>query len=379
MKILHVVQSLDPAWGGIARVLPELAAGLAAAGEHCRIATLAGGRYGAAPDIDGVEVLSFAAGPSRLGRSDEFDRRIGDLVGEANVVHLHGLWTGQNRSAGRAARRAGRPYVMTPHSHMMPWAWNRSRWKKRLAGWLFEHRNLRGAACLHALAAGEAEPMRALGFNPRVEIIPNGLHAAAYHDLPPADGLIERHPELKDRRWLLFLGRVAEQKGIVPALQACFDVAASGDDWQFVVAGPDEFGMRRMLEAAVARKGMTERVTFTGMLPRNEALACLGRASVLLQPSLGEGLSLSILEALAAGVPVIISPACNMPEVGEANAGRIVEPSRPAIAAALRELLDAGESELAAMGARARKLAAERFDWGRIVPQYRRMYEALGR
>ncbi len=377
MNILHVVQSLDPSWGGIARVLPELAAQLAAAGDRCRIATLVGGRFGDAPTIDDVEVLTFEAGPSRLGGSPAFDRQIGDLVREADVVHLHGLWTGQNKSAGRAARAAARPYVMTPHSHMMPWAWRRSRWKKRLAGWLFEHRNLRGAACLHALAQGEAEHMRARGFNPRIEVVPNGIRAADFETLPPADDLIQRHPNLADRRWLLFLGRISEQKGIVPAMQGCFDVSAAGDDWQLVIAGPDEFGMKSMIQATVARKRLTDRVTFLGMIPRQEVLACLGRSSVLLQPSLSEGLSLSILEALASGLPVIISPACNMPEVAEADAGRIVEPQRVAIGRALRELLPMPKEALREMGARGRTLAAARFDWQQLVPRYRKMYESL--
>jgi glycosyltransferase involved in cell wall biosynthesis len=378
MRILHVVQSLDPAWGGIARVLPALAGELAKAGAACRIATLAGGRFGVPPDIPGVEVISFAPnGGTRLGRSREFDLHIADLAAESDVVHLHGLWTGQNWSAGKATRRAGKPYVITPHSMMMPWAWRRSWWKKRPAGWLFEHRNLRGAACLHALAEGEAEHMRALGFNPRIEVIPNGLHVGEFADLPPADALCERFPMLKDRRWLLFLGRIHPQKGIIQGMQACFDVLASAKDWHLIVAGPDEISMQRVLEAAVRRKGAADRVTFTGLLSRQEVLAALGRAKLLLQPSMSEGLSMSILEALAAGVPVVISPACNMPEVAQRGAGRIVESDRRSISAALRQLVVMDDDELAELGRRGRELAQEKFDWSNLIPQYRAMYEKL--
>ncbi len=115
-----------------------LASRLAAAGDTCRIAVLDGGRFGKAQGVEGVEVLGFEPHPTcRLGRSKAFDRRIGDLVREADVVHLHGLWSGQNWSAGKAARKQGTPLVMTPHSMMMPWAWRRSAWKKRPIGWLF--------------------------------------------------------------------------------------------------------------------------------------------------------------------------------------------------------------------------------------------------
>jgi glycosyltransferase involved in cell wall biosynthesis len=378
MRILHVVQSLDPAWGGIARVLPELAAGLSQSGLSIRIATLAGGRFGTPPPIPGVEVLGFSRnGEGGLGRSRDFDRRIPELVADSDVVHLHGLWTGQNWSAGRAARRIGRPYLMTPHSMMMPWAWNRRWWKKRPAGWLFEHRNLRAAARLHALAEGEAEAMRALGFNSAIEVIPNGLHVKEFAKLPPADSLCERFPELSNRRWMLFLGRIHPQKGIIQGMQACFDVFAAAKDWHLVVAGPDEIGMKPAMEAAVRRKGAADRVTFTSLLNRREVLAALGRAKVLLQPSMSEGLSMSILEALAAGVPVIISPACNMPEVAQRGAGRVVEPERREIAAVLRQVVAMDDEELRVMGERGRELAEDRFDWANLIPQYRAMYEKV--
>lgn len=375
MKILHVVQSLDPAWGGIARVLPELAAGLAAAGESCRIATLAGGRYGTPPAVPGVEVLRFdAPDASKLGKSAAFNRDIGRLVSETDLVHLHGLWTGQNWAAGKAARKARKPYIITPHSMMMPWAWQRSRLKKKLAGLLFEHANLRGAALLHALSQGEADAMRALGFNSRIELVPNGLHTAQFASLPAPDAFIQRFPETRDRRWILFLGRISEQKGIIEGMRGCFDAAAGGKDFQLIVAGNDEFGLQKLLETAVRRKGLEGRVTFTGVLDRPTVLSVLSRTTLLLQPSKSEGLSLSILEAMAAGVPVLISPACNMPEVEAHGAGRIVEPDRGAISTALKQLFSLSPPELASMGTRGRDLARNRFDWAKVLPEYRKMY-----
>jgi glycosyltransferase involved in cell wall biosynthesis len=257
---------------------------------------------------------------------------------------------------------------------MMPWAWERSWWKKRPVGWLFEHKNLREAKCLHALAEGEAEAMRALGFNDRIEVIPNGLRTAEFLNLPPADQLIDRFPELRDRRWVLFLGRIHPQKGIVQAMQACFDLLAFADDWHLVIAGPDEVGLAKMLQAAIARKNLQNRVTFTGMLERKDVRALLGRASLLLQPSMSEGLSMSILEALAAGLPVLISTACNMPEIETEKAGRVVPPTRADLAYAMRGMVKQGKEDLAEMGRRARKLAEDRFDWARVIPRYREMY-----
>jgi glycosyltransferase involved in cell wall biosynthesis len=377
-RILHVVQSLDPAWGGIARVLPDLAVRLSAAGDPCRIATLTGDRFGAPPNGLNVEVRTFAATPnSRLGSSPDFNRAIDSLVAECDVVHLHGLWSAQNWSTGKAARRAGKPHIMTPHSMMMPWAWRRSWWKKRPIGWLFEHKNLRTAACLHALTTGEADAIRALGFNDKVVTIPNGLSVTDFASPPSAASLAQRFPKMAGKKWLVMLGRIAEQKGIRAGMQGCFDALATGKDWHLVIAGPDEFGLRPMLEAAVGRKGLADHVTFTGMLDRPDVLALLGNAKLLLQPSFSEGLSMSILEAMATGVPVLISTECNLPEVATAGAGKVIEPTRRAVAAAMRELVALPDEALKDMGQKARDLAHDRFDWSKLIPQYQRMYRDM--
>ena len=377
LKVLHVVQSLDPSWGGIARVVPELAAGLRGAGVESRIATLAGGRYGEPPADIAVPVRTFPASDGALGRSTEFNRAIRDLTAEADVVHLHGLWQGQNWSAGNAARKLGRPYIMTPHSMMMPWAWRQSAWKKRPIGWLFEHNNLRRAARLHALAPGEAEHMQALGFNSSIEVIPNGIWPREFENLPDPAPLLARFPQLEGKHLLLFLSRISVQKGIVPLLQACFDAAPAGSDWRLVIAGPDSKGIRGMIEAAVRRKGMTDRVVFTGMLNRQDVSALLAAADIFAQPSLSEGLSISILEAMAGGLPVVISPACNLPEIKTADAGRIVEARRRPIAAALRQLMELSSEERTAMGDRSRRLVNEQFNWERLLPRYAAMYESV--
>ncbi|MCB9853621.1 MAG: glycosyltransferase [Phycisphaerales bacterium] len=377
MHILHITQSLDPAWGGIAAVLPVLARRLVDAGLRCTLLTLSGDRFGTPAELPGLEVVAFPAiANSPLGRSSAFNHQIDEFVHDADVVHLHGLWAGQNWSAGNSARRQSKPIVITPHSHMMPWAWRRSAWKKRPVGWLFEHRNLRSAACLHALAAGEAAHMRKLGFNSNIRIIPNGLAPERFATLPTADSLEERFPELADKRWLLTLGRIAEQKGIIPGLRGMLATLPDHPEWQIVIAGPDPFELRPRLEAMAAEVRLRGRVTFTDMLHREDVRACLGRASILVQPSFSEGLSMSILEALAAGLPALVSEGCNIPEVADVDAGRIVQPEPKSIERGLRELMAMSDVERTDMGERGRQLVRERFAWDVVIPRYVEMYEA---
>jgi len=375
MHVLHITQSLDPSWGGIARVLPELATRLTSVDVNSTVACLHGDRFGTAPSFDGFEVRSFAAKPrSPLGRSPEFDAAIDALVRTADVVHIHGLWAGQNQTAGAAAHRAGKPLVVTPHSMMMPWAWNRSAWKKRLVGWWFEHRNLRRAAALHALAEGEAASMRALGFNSNITVIPNGIEPRDFENLPSADELETRFAETRGKKWLLILGRIAEQKGIVPAFKALAEVLPEYPDWHLIVAGPDPFELIPRLRAIAG--AAESQITFTGMLERRDVMACLARSSLLVQPSFSEGLSMSILEAMAAGLPALVAPGCNMPEIAASDAGVDVQANARSIAAGLRSLLSMPEENWTRLSENARRLACERFAWSALMPCYRALYDS---
>ncbi|MEE8168964.1 MAG: glycosyltransferase, partial [Phycisphaerae bacterium] len=326
-------------------------------------------RYGPPPPLD-VDVRTFPAWPGRFGFSAAFRREADDLVRGADVVQLHGLWTHQNACAGRVARRSGKPYIMTPHSMMMPWAWRRSSWRKRPAGWLFEHRNLRRAAWLHALSEGEAGHIRALRFNERIEVIPNGIDL---DEFTPPTGAPSSAPT--ERRRMLFVSRIHPQKGVEAMVRGCLPVLRDHPDWTLEIAGPDEVGLQRDLEDEVRRAGRERQVAFLGMLKRSDVLAAMHRAAFLIQPSLSEGLSVSILEAMAARLPVIISPECNLPEVADADAGRIVAPEAGAIESAVRELVGMSDMGRRAMGKTGRRVIAERFSWESLLPRYRDLYE----
>ena len=349
MQILHIVPGTKQSVGGIARDAIALADALIAAGEQCVVI------------------------PSPASDDGEFQNQLGDAVGNSDIVHLHGLFTPENKAAGATARRLGKPFVLTPHNAMLPLAWQKARWKKLTAGLMYENKNLRTASCLHALCGDESSTMQA--FNSQVQTISLGVNVGDFQNVAEPASLVSKFPQLGSAKWVLVLGRIDLDRGIVPAMQACFDVLAKADGWHLVVAGPDVSGIGTMLQAAVGRKGLTERVTFAGLLSPEDARAAVARSSLLLQPSIAEGPSMAIIDALAAGKPVIISDACCMPEVSPAGAGKIVPPVRPAIAAALREIVGMGESGLQEMGQRAKALAREKYDWSKLIPEYQRMYQ----
>src|SRR5262249_510954 len=133
-------------------------------------------------------------------------------VCSADVVHMHGLWQGHTRRGARTARAARVPYLIAAHGMAEPWALRHKGWKKSLYLALAEAKNLRGAACLHALSRPEIGHVRELAPWTPICFVPNGVDLAFFNDLPPRSILECDYPELKDKFVLLFFGRVHLKK-----------------------------------------------------------------------------------------------------------------------------------------------------------------------
>ena len=139
-----------------------------------------------------------------------------------------------------------------------------------------------------------------------------------------------------------------------------------------LIAGPDE-GMLPTLQALAKND---PRIVFSGYLDGAARLGALSASDIFALPATGEGQSMAVLEALAAGMPVVLSPGCNMDEVADWDAGYVVEPSAEVFAAKLQALLDDGGLRRE-MGANARRLVAEKYSWENVAGELERVYAAL--
>ena len=218
-------------------------------------------------------------GHAAFGYSPGLRKSMASQVTRECLVHVHGLWMYPGLLACRLSRRAGAPLVISAHGMLETWALNNSRWKKKLAGWLFENRNLRTADCLHALCAAEAESFRRYGLRNPVAVIPNGVDPAEFEQLPGPEVLESRFPALRNRRWALFLSRIHPKKGLPHLLRAWARVSADqrvrSSEWMLVVAGPDEGGHESEMKRLSGELGLESSVLFTGPLHGHEKLAAL--------------------------------------------------------------------------------------------------------
>jgi len=270
----------------------------------------------------------------------------------------------------RWAARTRRPYIVAPHGMLDAWALANSAWKKRIAAALFERRHLEGAACLHALCASEADSIRAYGLRNPICIVPNGVDLPAPGSIPATAPWAGHGAD--DRRVLLFLGRLHPKKGLRALLDGW--AAAAPANWRLVIAGWDQGGHQAELESQVDRLNLRDAVRFTGPLHGPAKAAAYGHASGFILPSVSEGLPMTILEAWAHGVPVLMTDACNLPEGFAANAAIRIPTDSDGLARSLLHFTAMTDTERIDLGRRGRDLAAGRFQWARIARELLGVY-----
>ena len=285
-----------------------------------------------------------------------------------DILHLQEVWSHPQLAASRIARRSGTPYVITPHGEYEPWRVRNSfvkHLKKQAYLSLAGRSMLRDAACVHAIAANEVSGIRDIGYSGAIALIPNGIDVESFANLPDPGIADEFWRQLTGRRVVLFLSRLSREKGLDQLIPAWAHLTAQtkNDDAILVLAGPDDRGYRAEVERLVERYDASSNILLTGMVHGTQKMALLSRADIYTLPSYSEGFSMSILEALAASKPVLITPGCNFPEVAECGAGLSIEPDPGLLMEGFQRLLDMTEQERAAMGARGRALVAKEYAW----------------
>jgi glycosyltransferase involved in cell wall biosynthesis len=369
MRILHVTPYFAPSfgYGGPPRSILGLCQALQRAGTEIEVfTTTADGTRELQPSppdgdrYEGVAVRYYPLVPPRqLFRTSGLGAALEAAVARADLIHIHALWNMPAWTAAHLARRVDVPYVISPRGMLDTGSLAHHAVRKRIAYWAVERRNLAGAAFLHATSAAEAEALEARGAGAPVVTVANGVHLP--HRDATARGVFRQRCGISAFAPLVvFLGRLHPTKRL-DLLAAAFErLCINQPHAQLVIAGPDGSGHRRELDARFSPLGAA--VHWTGQLDESQKWSLLADADALVMCSDSESFGMSVVEAMAAGVPVVVTHTCPWPDVETARAGFWVPQGADAIADGLREILDhpAGARE---MGARGRALVASRYTW----------------
>ncbi|MGE5609763.1 MAG: glycosyltransferase, partial [Bacillota bacterium] len=187
----------------------------------------------------------------------------------------------------------------------------------------------------------------------------NAMFPEEVADLPAPDAFGKRFPKLQGRRFIIFLGRFHYKKGVDYLAEAFALFSQGNSDVDLVMVGVDD-GAEADFRERIARHKLTDRVHMLGPLHGPAKWEAFSAADCFTLPSHQEGFSIAITEALACGVPVVITKNCHFDEIEEAGAGRVVELNAEAIAAAFSAVLS-NQTTRQSMAAAARNLIATRF------------------
>jgi len=327
----------------------------------------------------GVPTIFF---PLQWGESFKYSRPLRTWL-DANVqrfdvVHIHAVFNHACLAAAAACRKHHVPYVVRPLGTLDPWSMKQKPLRKFLFWQFAGKRMLQAAAAVHYTARAEQSAAEeSLGLN-HGRVIPLGVET----NLPPrANGneiLFEQLTDLMGHAYVLVLSRLHPKKGLDVFVDAFLSLVEQKDfnDWRLVLAGEGPNEYVQALKQKVSAHGAEEVVLFPGWLEGDEKAAFLRGASLLALPSYHENFGLCVMEALAAGVPVLVSPHVNLAdEIESAGAGWIAPVRKTDLEAALAEALGC-EDERAKRGRAGENLSRE-FSCQRVALRLNEMYAAV--
>ena len=308
----------------------------------------------ALPD-DGIGSYAYSRNMNRFLRASDYD-----------LYHTNGMWMHCNHETCVAARRKGKPYVITPHGMLYPQALARSAWKKKLLlamGGV--DRDLRSAACIHATCDQEMRHYWALGYKNPVAIIPNPV------PIPDFIQEIRREESLKR---IGFLGRLHPRKNVEALLDAWILLGDKVRDAQLIVMGKGDAAYEQMLRKKAQEHGL-KNVEFVGFVTGREKFVRLASLTALCVPSDFENFGMIVTESLSVGTPVIASLGTPWQDLETYDCGYWVDNRPQIIAQSIGELFDLPSKVLSEMREKGKWLVKDKYSDTQVALKMKRLYE----
>ncbi len=381
MRVLHVIPSLSLTQGGPSFALPVMERALTAAGIDVETVTTDDDGPGrhiskrmAEPiEENGVTRRYFPKQTEFYKVSLPLYRWMRREVRRFDVVHVHAVFSFASVAAAWACARAKVPYVIRPLGLLNSYGMTQRRAiLKSLSMRMIEGPLLRDAAAVHFTSEAEQREAESLGWSIRSVVIPLGIET---FDLPSRDVFLSLHPDLRDRRRILFLSRLDPKKNVETLLEAFAQIRAERGDTALIICGDGNREYTVRLKDLAERLNIVRSVVWAGSVEgqvKRSALAC---ADLFVLPSFSENFGIAAAEALFSGLPCVLSHGVAIAaEVAAAKAGLAINPSSGELAKAIRFYLDDDDARLAA-GMNAKRLAEEKYSAAamgeRLVQLYR--------
>ena len=392
MRILCVIPSYWPAFqfGGPIFSLHKLNKALVEKGIDISVYTTNAGIEKRVPlneevDIDRVKVTYFSyarlfqfLGSTGWHFSKGLARALNKNIRAFDLIYIVAIWNYPVSLAAYYSRRNKKPYIISPRGLLYPYARRKKFWRKWVYYNFITKKDLRGASAMHYTSDDEEKACHAsLGLKNQAFVIPNGIDLTEFSHLPKREIFRERYPVLGNKKVLFFLGRINWKKGLDILVPAYSKLASERDDVHLLIAGSDEAGYIKKVKSWIKRYGLEGKVTFTGMLVGRDKLAAYAASDIFVLPSYSENFGLAAVEAMACGVPVIISHQVGISrEIKENNAGLVVECNVDSLYKAMQSLLD-DQNLRGSLSLNAQEMAKKYYNIDNVAEAMARMYQEI--
>ncbi len=375
MRILCVTPYYKPAYiyGGPAHSIPALFEAMARAGASVTVFTTNANGPNRVLDVpkdevvivDGVDVVYFPV--SKLASriypfySPNLSEGCKSNIHDFNLVYIAGSWTYPVRAGAASSYRHNIPYVISPRGSFMNWSMGEKSIKKHLYLELIERKWINHAATIHVTSRLEEHQLQQWGFHPQVVRIPNGINISPY-EKPLERGLLRKKLGISnDEKVTLFVGRLHKEKRLDLIISAFSKIVKLRNDFHLIIVGKDQDGSGMAAQDLVAKLGLSNQVHFVGFLTGSDLAQAYADADLLVLMSHRENFGMVAIEAMAHGLPVLLTKEVGLAnEVEEAGAGLVTSSNLEEISASWQKLLlrpDLCKS----MGDQGKKLVREQF------------------
>ena len=321
MKVLEVISDLSLKAGGPPVSVISNGSALAKLGHEVVVATT--NAHGEPLDVDvradtALPVHKFQYWPpERFAFSPGLTRFLWSQIPHFDVVIIHGLYLYSTLAASHLCRYFDVPYIIEPHGALDPFIHRRHRLRKTVVEWAFQNRATRHASAFWFSSEEEAVLAKPYILGRAFFVAPHAV------DLSPFAACRDRKPfdEIFARARILFYGRVNFKKGLDLLIEAFGILRKRNVNCELVVAGPIDDDMLPKLKEWEQRFAVEGEVEYLGSVTGEHRLETLSDATVFALPSYSENFGIAILEAIAAGLPVVISDQVNIQ--AEISASRV--------------------------------------------------------
>jgi glycosyltransferase involved in cell wall biosynthesis len=357
MKVIHFIAGIDRKEGGTAEYIRLVGSEL---NNHIEIIVATG--ISCNPiEINGVKIKFFNTSVLRwFSMLEEFHEFL--LFEKPDIVHINGIWSPQNWGFQKKAQELFIKVILSPHGMLEPWIMADKSWKKKFGLILYQRKALKRAECLHVTGEIEEFNVKALGFNNRMHIIPNGI------DLNDVKEIKINYGTQK----MVFLSRIHPKKGIELLLEAWRNTNTFG--WTLEIAGN---GNKDYIDKLIQSAKDLKDVRFVGAKYGEEKWNFLRSADIMILPTHSENFGIVIAEALAVGVPVITTKGTPWEDLETYQCGWWISLSVLNLEKTFTKVIHLSINELKYMGTNGRKLVKEKYEIKHITKEIIELYKKI--